>query len=112
MLRNKAGQFVAPTADAFAAAAVSADWSNVKDFAIDLNDEPGDKSWPIESATFVLVPTDAKSPGKTEAVLKFFDWGFAHGNQTAEQLLYIPLPDAVKGAIRTAWKAQIRTASR
>ena len=62
MLRNKAGQFVAPAMPAFAAAAANADWSKVQDFAIDLNDQPGAASWPIESATFVLLPT-VGSPG-------------------------------------------------
>ncbi|HSU04722.1 MAG TPA: phosphate ABC transporter substrate-binding protein PstS [Acetobacteraceae bacterium] len=112
MLRNKTGQFVAPTQDAFAAAAAAADWSKVQNFAIDLNNQAGEKSWPIESATFVLVPTDAKDANQTAAVLKFFDWGFASGDPIARQLLYIPLPEAVKTAVRAAWKAQVKTAAR
>ena len=60
LLQNKAGKFVAPTMAAFQAAAASADWSKVQNFAIDLNDQPGAASWPIESATFVLLPTDPK----------------------------------------------------
>jgi phosphate transport system substrate-binding protein len=112
MLRNKAGQFVAPTQEAFAAAAAAADWSKVQNFAIDLNSQPGDKSWPIESATFVLVPTDAKDANQTAAVLKFFDWAFTNGDPIAKQLLYIPLPEQVKTAIHDAWKAQIKTAAR
>lgn len=104
LLRNQAGKFVAPTMEAFKAAAASADWSKVQNFAIDLNDEPGDASWPIESATFVLLPTDPKDPNQSAAVKKFFDWGFQNGDQTAEQLLYIPLPAKVKDSIRAAWK--------
>jgi phosphate transport system substrate-binding protein len=107
-LRNKAGAFVAPTMETFAAAAASADWSAVQNFAIDLNDEPGAKSWPIESATFVLLPTDAKEPAQSQAVIKLFDWSFSNGNKIATDLLYIPLPEAVQGAIRSAWKAQIK----
>lgn len=108
-LRNKAGQFVAPTPETFAAAAASADWSKAENFAIDLNDEPGAKSWPIESATFVIVPMDAKDTKQTDAVLKFFDWSFQNGNQIATQLLYIPLPDSVKSAIRASWKPHIHS---
>jgi phosphate transport system substrate-binding protein len=104
LMRNKAGQFVAPTMAAFAAAATSADWGKVQNFAIDLNDEPGAASWPIESATFILLPTDAKDPAQTEAVRKFFDWSFAHGDDTATALLYIPLPRTVQDAVRAAWK--------
>ena len=89
-MRNKAGKFVAPTMESFEAAAASADWSKVQNFAIDLNDQPGEKSWPIESATFVLLPTDPKDPNQSAAVKKFFDWGFAHGNDIAVQLALHP----------------------
>lgn len=104
LLQNKAGAFVAPTMAAFAAAAANADWSKVQNFAIDLNDQPGGASWPIESATFVLLPTDPKDEKQSVAVKKFFDWGFTHGNDIATSLLYIPLPDSVHNAIRAAWK--------
>jgi phosphate transport system substrate-binding protein len=107
LMLNKAGKFVAPTQGAFAASAASADWSKVKNFAIDLNDQPGEASWPIESATFVLLPTDPKDPAQSGAVKKFFDWGFTHGNNIAASLLYIPLPDSVHQAIRAAWKADV-----
>ena len=106
-LRNKAGQFVTPNMDSYKAAAASADWSKVQNFAIDLNDQSGDKSWPIESATFVLLPTDPKDPNQSAATKKFFDWGFTHGDDIAVQLLYIPLPASVKDAVRAAWKAEV-----
>ena len=107
LLKNKAGKFVAPTMAAFEAAAANADWSKVQNFAIDLNDQPGDASWPIESATFVLLPTDPKDVNQSAAVKKFFDWGFAKGNDIARQLLYIPLPESVHKAIRAAWEKQV-----
>lgn len=105
MMRNADGKFVAPTMAAFAASAASADWSKVQNFAVDLNDQPGAASWPIESATFVLLPTDPKDEKKSADVKKFFDWGFTHGGDIAKGLLYISLPDAVYTAIRDAWKA-------
>lgn len=109
LLKNHDGQFVAPTADSFAAAAAAADWSKAQNFAIDLNNQPGAQSWPIESATFVIIPLDAKNPTQTQAVLRFFDWGFTNGDQIATQLLYVALPATVKEAIRAAWKADIRS---
>jgi phosphate transport system substrate-binding protein len=105
MMKNKAGAFVAPTMTAFSAAAANADWSKVQNFAIDLNDQPGAESWPIESATFVLLPTDPKDEKQSAAVKKFFEWGFAHGDDVAKGLLYVPLPPAVRDAIRAAWKS-------
>jgi phosphate transport system substrate-binding protein len=107
LMKNKAGKFVAPNMDSFAAAAKSADWSKVENFAIDLNDQPGEASWPIESATFVLLPTDPKDVAQSAAVKKFFDWGFNKGTNIATQLLYIPLPSSVQEAIRAAWKKDV-----
>jgi phosphate transport system substrate-binding protein len=107
LLRNKDGKFVAPTMAAFEASAANADWSKVQNFAIDLNDQPGAESWPIESATFVLLPTDPKDPNQSAAVKKFFDWGFAHGSDIAKGLLYIPLPTSVHDAIRAAWQKEV-----
>jgi len=107
LMLNKAGKYVAPTMAAFEAAAASADWGAVQNFAIDLNNEPGDASWPIESATFVLLPTDPKDANQSAAVKKFFDWGFAHGDDIAKQLLYIPLPDSVHNAVRAVWQKQV-----
>lgn len=104
LLQNKDGKFVAPTMAAFEASAGNADWSKVQNFAIDLNDQPGATSWPIESATFVLLPTDPKDEKQSAAVKKFFDWGFANGSDIAKNLLYIPLPKSVHDAIRAAWK--------
>lgn len=105
LLRNVAGTFVAPTMAAFEAAAAAADWSKARNFAIDLNDQPGDASWPIESATFVLLPTDPRNPAQNAAVKKFFDWGFTHGDGIARDLLYIPLPARVQDRIRADWKS-------
>jgi phosphate transport system substrate-binding protein len=79
----------------------------VQNFAVDLNDQPGAASWPIESATFVLLPTDPKDQAQSAAVKKFFDWGFAHGSDIATQLLYIPLPASVQNAIRAAWQKEV-----
>jgi len=104
MLRNKAGKFVAPTMAAFEASAASADWSKVQNFAIDLNDQAGEGSWPIESATFVLLPTDPKDAKQSAAVKKFFNWGFGNGSDIAKNLLYIPIPASVQEAVRTEWQ--------
>jgi phosphate transport system substrate-binding protein len=110
LLENKEGKFVAPTMAAYEAAAANADWSKVQNFAIDLNNQPGAASWPIESATFILLPTDPKDPKQSDLVMKFFDWGFTHGNDIAKGLLYVPLPESVHTAIRAAWKADVKGA--
>jgi phosphate transport system substrate-binding protein len=108
LMKNKSGAFVAPSMTAFAAAAAGADWSKVQNFAIDLNDEPGTEAWPIESATFVLLPTDPKDPAQSRAVRGFFNWSFSNGDEIARGLLYVPLPKAVQDAVRAAWVAAFK----
>jgi len=105
VLKNKDGNFVAPTMEAFAASAANADWSKVENFAINLNDQPGAASWPIESATFVLLPTDPKDLAQSSAVKKLFDWSFTKGGEIATNMLYVTLPKSVQDKIREAWKA-------
>ena len=106
-LRNKSGAFVAPTAKAFEAAAASGNWGGAQNFAVDLIDQAGATSWPIVSATFLLVPKDPKDPARAANVLKWVDWAYNNGGPVATQLEYIPLPKAVQDSVRAAWRSSI-----
>ena len=107
-LRNKAGEFVKPDMASFAAAASNGDWKGAKNFAVNLIDQPGAASWPIVSATFVLLPEDPKDSARAATVIKFFDWAFKNGDPAAKDLEYVPLPEAVKASVRAAWSAEIK----
>lgn len=107
-LRNKAGAWVSPAPDTFAAAANGADWAAAKNFAVDLNDEPGAKAWPIMSATYVLLPTDPKDKERNDAVVRLFQWGFKNGDAIANDLHYVPLPQTVKDQVRQEWQKQLK----
>src|SRR3981189_2100191 len=54
-LVNKDGKAVAPTADAFQAAAASADWNGTPGFGVILTNEAGAHSCPISGATLLLI---------------------------------------------------------
>ncbi len=103
-IMNKAGKYVSPTAETFAASAQQADWAASQNFAVDLTDMPGDQSWPIVTATFVLVPKNPAKVGASEGVLKFFGWAYDNGDDDVRQLQYVPLPKTVKEEIRSKWK--------
>ncbi len=105
-LRNRAGVFVRPAATNFIAASVSADWT-APNFAVSLVNTDGEASWPIVSATFVLLPKDPRDATRGAAVLKFFDWAFRNGTAASEQLGYIPLPPDVQDSVRAAWHTQV-----
>ena len=107
-LRNNAGKFIEPTMASFTSAAANGDWAHAANFAVNLIDQPGDTSWPIVSATFILLPKDPKDPARSANVMKFFDWAYKNGDSIATSLEYISLPDAVKASVRNAWKAEIK----
>ncbi len=110
-LRNRSGHFVKASLEAAMAAAENADWGAAKHYAVSLIDAQGDTSWPIVSATFILVPRDAKDPAHTANVVKFFDWAYSNGNKIAAGLEYVPLPKTVQDAVRKTWAAELKTGS-
>jgi len=102
-LQNKAGKFVEPSLQTFQSAAKYAKWDSSKGYYLWLVNEPGDSSWPIAGATFILLAKEKVKQNKN--VVKFFDWAFKNGDKTAKNLMYVPLPKALKNNIRQYWKA-------
>lgn len=109
-LMNQAGKFVQPEQTAFAAAAANADWKSAPGMGVVLTNEPGDASWPVTAATFILVHKVQDRPAQGKAVLEFFDWAWKNGAKSAAALDYVPLPDAVTDQIRALWKSEIKAA--
>ncbi len=105
LVKNRGGQFVAPSAKAFQAAAAGADWKSAPGMYLILTDAPGKASWPIAGATFILMHLAQEKPDNARQVLKFFDWAYANGDKMAESLDYVPLPDPVVRLIQTSWKS-------
>jgi phosphate transport system substrate-binding protein len=107
-LTNAAGKKVAPDAQSFQAAAANADWVHAAGYHVILTNQPGEKSWPITGASFILVESAPPNPAATGAALKFFDWAFRSGSKMATDLDYVPLPDSLVSQIRNTWKTQIK----
>src|SRR6516165_5009686 len=107
-LINSAGKKVTPDAESFQAAAASADWAHAPGYHLILTNQPGDKSWPITGASFILVYGSPPDPAATGAALKFFDWAFKNGAKMAADLDYVPLPDSLVSQVRNTWKTQIK----
>ena len=94
---NKDGKTVAPTSEAFQAAAANADWNSVPGFGVILTDQPGAESWPMTAATFILIHKQPQDPAAAAEALKFFAWAYAKGGKMAEDLDYVPMPTTVVG---------------
>jgi phosphate transport system substrate-binding protein len=103
LLKNSAGNFVAPNFDAFEDAAATGDFDPKKHFHLWLVNAPGKDAWPIAGATFILLAREKTDANKN--VVKFYDWAFKNGDAKAKELVYVPLPGSLKEKIRAYWKA-------
>lgn len=110
-LKNKEGQFVKADDTAFQAAAANAQWEKTPGFYKILTDEAGKASWPISGATFVLLHKKQEKPVNGAEVLKFFDWAYQNGDDLANKMDYVPLPDSLVKLIQASWKANIKDAN-
>ncbi|WP_013504601.1 phosphate ABC transporter substrate-binding protein PstS [Rhodopseudomonas palustris] len=106
---NKAGKTVQPTIGAFQAAAANADWASAKNYYVILTDQPGDASWPITGATFILMHKEPVDKSASSEAIKFFTWAFEKGAKMAEELDYIPMPDSVVKQIEKTWSSEIKS---
>jgi phosphate transport system substrate-binding protein len=107
-LRNHDGQFVSPTQQSFAAAAAKATWSASTGYNQSLTDQSGNESWPLVTATYVILSRTPLEVYGTEAALKYFDWTFRNGNQIAQNYGFALIPQEAMQSVRESWKQQIR----
>jgi phosphate transport system substrate-binding protein len=98
-LKNREGHYVKPNAYSFRAALAQSSWERTGDFQEMLVDKPGAASWPITGGTYVLVPKVTTKPQQTTEVLKFFTWSFMAGDDIANSLDYVRLPDLVQARV-------------
>lgn len=107
-MQNADGKYVAPDDLTFAAAAAGADWFSVPGMGISMVNAKGATSWPISTASFILMYKEPTDKAAAAQALKFFDWAFLNGKKMAQDLDYVPLPDALTTAIRAKVWTQIQ----
>ena len=108
-LKNRDGNVVEPTIDNFAAAAAGADWEHSPGFYVVVTNQPGANAWPITGATFILMHKHPHDPAEAHAVLKFFDWSYSNGVDSARKLDYVPLPASVVKMIEKKWTEEMKS---
>lgn len=110
LVQNKAGQYPKASLESFGAAAANGDWSHAPGNYLLLLDQPGATSWPITSATFILVYKNQSNAAKARSVLEFFDYGYsAKGDFLAKDLVFVPLSASTKAMIRQQWTQNVRS---
>ncbi len=106
-VQNKEGNFIEPslesTSAAVSAAAATLPAGNDSWEGVHVLDAPGPDSYPIASFTYLLLYEELStsptidSMEKARAVVDFIAWAISDEGQTfAEELSYVPLPDAVQ----------------
>ncbi|RSZ60839.1 phosphate ABC transporter substrate-binding protein PstS [Massilia atriviolacea] len=98
-LKNRDGKVVAPGAESFTAALLNSPWVSQAKYEEMLTDRVGPTTWPITSGTFIVASQATNNPEKTIATLKFFAWGFAHGDSIVGNANFVRLPDTMQGRI-------------
>jgi len=110
-LKNKDGNFMQPDDEFFKAAAANAEWTKTPGFGVVLTDQAGKNSWPITGVSFILMHKVQADATKGKEVIKFFDWAFKNGGNSAVELDYVPLPASVIKLVQDSWKANLKDAS-
>ena len=106
-LQNKDGKFVRPDDKTFAAAAAGVDWFSAPGMGVSMVNAAGAESWPVSTASFILMHKNPDDKAQSAEVLKFFDWAFKNGKTMALALDYVPLPDSLTAEIRSKVWSQI-----
>jgi phosphate transport system substrate-binding protein len=100
-VQNKEGYFITPTLKSFQSAAAKSSLNPKNDFYVMVADPDGKDVYPIIASTFILLP--AENPEMNKRVTKFYDWVYTDGQEIAESLGFVPLPDSLTNKIRTYW---------
>jgi phosphate transport system substrate-binding protein len=107
-MQNADGKYVEPDDLTFAAAAAGADWMSVPGMGVSMVNAKGANSWPISTASFILMYKQPADKAASAEAIKFFDWAFTNGKKMAQDLDYVALPDSLTTQIRAKVWTQIQ----
>ena len=89
-VKNSAGKFVKPSVESITAAMATAQIP--EDFRFSITNAPGNDSYPIAGATWLLVYEQQKDATKGKKLVEFLKWALTRGEDMAKNLDYAPLP--------------------
>lgn len=96
-IKNKVGEFVAPTIASISAASegVIAALPADTDYRVSIVNGPGAGAYPISSFTWLLVYQTPPDAAKARKLVEFMRWMYTTGQESAAALDYAPLPAAL-----------------
>jgi phosphate transport system substrate-binding protein len=102
-MKNDAGQFL-QASEAGATAAAQAAGSAVSPTSFSITNEPGAKSYPIASFSWVILKTSQTDAAKGKALVYLFKWLVTAGQAQGKDLQYAPLPTPVQSLALSSLK--------
>lgn len=95
-IKNRAGNFVAPTLESVSAAASGVVLPPDTDFRVSIVDAAGANAYPVASFTWLLIHPDQSDADKAKAIKEFLTWMTGpEAAAMAAELHYAPLPAPV-----------------
>ncbi len=95
LIKNKEGEFVAPTLEGVSAAAAGSVAATPDDLRVQITDADGKDAYPISSYTYILVYKNQQDAVKGKALADFLWWAIHDGEKFTKDLHYAPLPDEI-----------------
>lgn len=95
MVQNKAGKFVDPSLESVTAAAAASAANIPADLRFSIVDAPGDTSYPISTATWLLLYKNVPDQPKAVALTRLAWWATHEGQKFNKDLAYATVPEAL-----------------
>ncbi len=96
MVKNAAGEFVHPSIPGVTTALANATRELPEDLRFSITNAPGKGSYPISSATWLLVYKTQSNYEQAKATLEFIQWAVTEGQKYSSSLDYAPLPEQIR----------------
>ena len=103
-IKNKAGEFVAPSVKSITEAANGGLKAMPEDMRVSITDAEGKGSYPISAITYLLV-YQSMDEAKGSEIVKFLGWAMKNGQTLAPALNYAPLPKPLVSKVEAKIKS-------
>jgi phosphate transport system substrate-binding protein len=95
-IKNAAGEYVHPSIPGVTAALSNATKTLPKDLRFSITNAPGKESYPISSATWLIIYKEQTNLEKAKTALEFILWAVTDGQKYSADLDYAPLPGQIQ----------------
>lgn len=102
-LKNSDGKFVSPHTGSIDEALQNIHWNAANGFNESLIDRPGTGSWPMTSASYIVIRKTSDNLERRQALLAFLGWGLRLGDMDITRLDFMAMDRKVLPHIRNSW---------